>query len=390
MHGHTPPELYEVQEEPGTPSRTGAKMIARVRSHRAFLLVVVLPTVIAAIYLCLIASNQYISEAHFVVRAAGSGQSASSGLGQLLGINPNMPASQTESLALGDYLTSDDAVTALQKRVNLTTLFQLPDVDMFSRLRRDPTPERLLKFYREQVDVHYSGETGITTMRVRAFRPGDAYRIAATLLDVGESRVNALNKRAYDDALRVTRTQLAEAEGELASVQRHLTEFRQSGRDIDPQRTSSAQIEMVSKLRADLVTARASLSSMAGSISPAAPQYRVMQKRVNSLAAEVAAEEARMTGSNRAMAAGLGVYEELQLRQDFAAKRYSAAAAALEAAREQAGRQQLFVVRVAGPNHPVESLYPRRLWTLFSIFGGLLLAYGIGWLIAAGVREHAA
>lgn len=392
MHGHTPPELFVIHEDPAAATwrEKLAALGTLLKAHRVFLFVVVLPTLLVALYLGPIASNQYISEAHFVVRAAGSGQAATSGLGQLLGVNNAMSASQTESLALGDYLTSHDAVTALESRLQLSSLFQRPGIDFLSRLWDQPAPETLLKFYRRQVNLHYSSETGITTMTVRAFRPEDAYRIAAALLDIGEARVNTLNKRAYDDALRVTRIQLADAENELNSVQHRLTRFRQSGRDIDPVRSSTAQIEMVSTLRGQLAGARSQLAGMAGGISPSAPQYRVAKKRVDALAAQVGAEEARMTGSNRTMATGLGIYEELQLRQDFAAKRYAAAAAALEAAREQAGRQQLFVVRVVEPNRPVKSLYPLRFWTLVSIFGGLLLLYGIGWLIASGVREHAA
>ncbi|MCY1168535.1 polysaccharide export inner-membrane protein, BexC/CtrB/KpsE family [compost metagenome] len=392
MHAHTPPELFEVPKDtaPATHRDRLASLGTRLKAHRAFLLVVVVPMLLVALYLGPITSNQYVSEAHFVVRAAGSGQTAASGLGQLLGINSAMPASQTESLALGDYLTSHDAVTALDTRLHLASLFQRPEIDLLSRLWQQAAPETLLKYYRKQVNLHYSSETGITTMTVRAFRPDDAYRIASTLLDIGEARVNTLNKRGYDDALRVTRVQLAEAEAELTSVQQRLTQFRQKGHDIDPVRSSTAQIELVSGMRGQLAAARAQLASMAGGISPSAPQYRVAKKRVAALAAQLGAQEARMTGTSRTMAVGLGVYEELQLRQDFAAKRYSAAAAALEAAREQAGRQQLFVVRVVEPNWPVKPLYPQRLVTLLSIFGGLLLAYGIGWLIAAGVREHAA
>lgn len=389
MHGHTPPELFETIEDAPTRLGLAQRFGETLRAYRTFLLVVILPTIIAGVYLGLVASNQYISEAHFVVRAAGNSQTTSGSLSQLLGAPGAMPASQTESLALGDYLTSHDAVTTLEKRVGLTQLFQRSGIDYFSRLRAKPEPEAVLKYYRNQVDLHYSNETGITTMKVRAFAPDDAYRVATTLLDVGEARVNALNQRAFTDAIRVTRAQLVEAETELADVQRNLTQFRQNERDIDPERSSGAQIELVSGLRGQLAAARAQLASMGG-ISPAAPQYRIMQRRVSALAAQVAAEDARLTGSNRAMAGGLGAFEELKLRQEFAAKRYSAAAAALEAAREQAGRQQLFVVRVVEPNKPVKSLYPNRLWTLATIFGGLLLVYGIGWLIAAGVREHAA
>ena len=46
-------------------------------------------------------------------------------------------------------------------------------------------------------------------------------------------------------------------------------------------------------------------------------------------------------------------------------------------------------MRVVEPNLPQKALYPKRWTIVLSAFIGLLLAYGIGWLIMAGVREHA-
>jgi capsular polysaccharide transport system permease protein len=111
---------------------------------------------------------------------------------------------------------------------------------------------------------------------------------------------------------------------------------------------------------------------------------------VAGLSGQVAAQRAKMAGGPGTMAAALGPYQNLQLRRDFAAKRYEAAAAAVESARQEALRQQLYVVRVVEPNRPEKALYPRRWLMLASVFFTALLIYGVGWLIVAGVREHAA
>jgi capsular polysaccharide transport system permease protein len=63
---------------------------------------------------------------------------------------------------------------------------------------------------------------------------------------------------------------------------------------------------------------------------------------------------------------------------------------ALENARLQALRQQLFVVKVVRPNLPERALFPRRTMMTATVFLALLLTYSIGWLIIAGMREHAA
>ena len=49
-----------------------------------------------------------------------------------------------------------------------------------------------------------------------------------------------------------------------------------------------------------------------------------------------------------------------------------------------------YLVRVVQPNLPEKSLAPRRGFILLTLFVSLLVAYGIGWLILAGILEHAA
>jgi capsular polysaccharide transport system permease protein len=363
------------------------------RAQRNFLLIVILPTLIVTAYFGLVASNQYESEADFIVRQTADSPAPIAGLNQALSlVGGGATESQTEALSVSDYLLSHDAVSALRARSQLVDRFSRSDVDPLSRLwSADPKPESLLKYYRRQVDVEYNTETGITALRVRAFSPQDAYAISNAMLQLGEERVNALNVRLYQDTLAVANRELGEAEEAVARSQSTLTSFRQSNDDIDPTGTSTAQIRLVSDLNGQLAAARAQLSAMTGSIRPDSPQYVALTARVHALEGQVASQSSLLAGSGagKTIATDLGAYEELRLRQDFAAKRYAAAAAALEQARDRASKQQLFVVRVVEPNLPVKSTYPKRLTIVATVFFALLLAYGIGWLIAAGVREHA-
>ncbi len=49
----------------------------------------------------------------------------------------------------------------------------------------------------------------------------------------------------------------------------------------------------------------------------------------------------------------------------------------------------MYLARVVEPNLAVYPLYPRKLISVGSIFMGLSVAFGIGWLLVAGMREHA-
>ncbi|WP_419826121.1 lipopolysaccharide biosynthesis protein [Sphingomonas sp.] len=388
MYGIMAPHAGEEELVRSTPRE---RLTEWLRSKRMFLLIVVLPALIVGGYLYLICADQYESESHFLVRAPGQQQMQVGGVGQLLGAAAGISTSQSEAMSVADYLTSHDVVAELGRRVGLKALFQRPEADVLSRLHGDqPTPERMLKYYLNHVTVYYNTETGITSLKVHAFRPDDALRINRALLDLGEERVNQMNLRSYDDSLKMARSQLADAEAAVAQVQSRITGYRQDRRDIDPQSTGEAQIRMVSTLQTQLAAARSQLAAMGSLINRSSPQYVALAARVRSLEAEVGAQSGKMTNGGSNIASTLGGYENLRVRQDFVGKRYDAAAANLEKAREEAQRQQLYVVRVVDPNLPVKSTYPQRARIMATMVLGLLLAYAIGWLIVAGVREHAA
>lgn len=363
------------------------------KRNKWFAIVVIMPTLILATYLYGMASNQYVSEAHFLVRAQGGANPApASGITAALGFGGGGGgAAASEAQSIADYLTSHDVVQALQKKLDLVRLFRRPEADLVSRLSIEkPTPEFLLRFYQQQVDVYYDTDTGITTLKARAFRPQDAYLLSSTLLQLGEQRVNEMNIRGFSDAVSLSRRQLDEAERALGEVQAQLTRFRQSERDVDPAGTAQAQITLVSRLSQELSAARAQMATTQALIGADSPQVEALREQIRSLEGQLAVQNNRLTGGSSAIAEGLGGYERLRIQQELLAKRYDAASGVYQQARQNAVRQQLYVVRVVEPNMPVKSLYPKRALSILTVFCALMVVYAIGWLIAAGVREHAA
>ena len=374
-----------------TPEARAPRLATLWYQHRIFLAVVVLPTLLAALYYFAIAADQYESEARFVVRSTQSQlPQGANGLGQMLGLAGVLNDAQAQSFSVGDYLGSHDAVAALHDKVDLVSLFRRPEADIVSRLWwAEPSPETLLRFYRRQVTVAFSQDTGITTLRIHAFRPADAQALASWLLTLSESRVNAFNQRAVEDAVRVATAELKEAESQVIDAQRSLTAFRLQQRDIDPEKTGAGQLTLVGRLEEALAQARAQLSAMQATVNSDSPQVVALRDRAAGLERQLSAQNARMTDA-QGTAPRMADYQRLQMKLDFAAKRYAGVATALETARENALKQQLYIVRVVEPNLPVRALYPRSLLIVTSVFASLLVAYGIGWLIVAGVREHAA
>jgi capsular polysaccharide transport system permease protein len=387
MHGFMTPADQAEERDISAVERVRGWLWAR----RWFVGIVLIPSLVVALYLFAYASDQYESEAHFLVHSSSTPQVSTSGASAALSLLTGGGAAQNEAMSVADYLTSHDAVDALRSRDHLVERFRRPGVDILSRLfPAEPTPERLLRYYQKQVHVKYNTETGITVVTVHSFTPQDSYDIAHRLMEIGEQRVNEMNARSYNDAIANSRRALAEAENAITLSDAQMTAFRRTRGDIDPQASGQAQLTLVTGLQAELAKARAQLAAMNGVISPSSPQYQALSGHVRALQAQVDAQAGRLVGSGSAIANDISGYQALMLRRDFLSKRYEAAAAGFEKAREQALQQQLYLVRVVNPNMPVKATFPQRGRILGTVLVALLLIYSIGWLIVAGVREHAA
>lgn len=316
------------------------------------------------------------------------------GIGQALSLVGGVSEGHSEAASVSDYLTSLNVVERLRKDIDLIEIFRRPEADFFSRMwQPKPKNEQLVEYYRDQVSVKLDSSTGIVTVRARAFRPADSRAIVQGLLRAGEERVNELNQRAYDSALTYARKQMADAEAGVVDAQSALTGFRQSSSELDPAASGEAQIKIVSGVTETLVQARATLASMGATISHKSPQYIALAQKIQALEGQQAAEAAIMTRHNpqaRSIAQNLGTYEQLRVKQDLAVKRYALATADLQKATDRAEEKRIFLVPVVNANLPEKSLYPERGRIVLTLLGIMAVVYCIGWLLVAGVREHAA
>ncbi|MBI2897126.1 MAG: hypothetical protein HYY06_26455 [Deltaproteobacteria bacterium] len=76
---------------------------------------------------------------------------------------------------------------------------------------------------------------------------------------------------------------------------------------------------------------------------------------------------------------------ELELARD----QMQSAQRAAEMARIEAARRHRHLVVVAEPSLPGEASYPRKGWSVATVFFGALVAAMVLWLLVAAVREHA-
>jgi capsular polysaccharide transport system permease protein len=356
--------------------------------YRWFGLAVVLPTVLTALYLYLLSANQYVSETQFMIRDAQAPAVASS-LGAVLGA-ANLQPSSEETRGVQTYLISHDAVADLRRSMDLKQMFSRPLLDVFGRYNGSGAPESLLKFYRRQVEVKRDSSSSVTTLSVRAFTPADSKRIADALLVQSEALIDRFNERAQADALRIARAEVQRAEGRVTAVHAQLASLRQREHSLDPEKSSVMVTTVIGGIESELAKARADLAVQSAFLKAGNPRLVALQSRVADLERQASAQSGRLAGGPESIAPALTAFERVSLEREFADKEFAAAMASLEAARVDAQKKHLYLVRVVEPNVPVKSLYPQRALTVATVFASLLVAYGIVWLILAGIREHAA
>ncbi len=365
------------------------RVIALAHQYRGSLIFIILPSLITAIYYFLIASDLYASEASFVVRSPSHMQSMG-GLSSLLQ-GAGISRAQDDDYAVNDFILSRDAITALEKQVNLREIFNRPEADFLARYPNiifHEQAEDFFRYYQYRVDVVLDTMTGITTLTVKAFRPEDSQLIANLLLKESESLVNRMNERAHQNSVREAETEVKLSEERVVEAEQNVLAYRTRESMLDPAKSSGAIVEMLAKMQAELAMTKTRLAELDNN-SPGSPLHSDLEEHVTALEGQIASQRARLAGGSGSMAPKISEYEQLILKQEFAAKELAASMASLESARVEARRQSIYLDRVVEPNLPDKALFPKRIKSFLIVLISCFMGYSVGKLLLAGVREHA-
>lgn len=353
-----------------------------------FAVTVIIPVVISIIYYGFLASDVYVSESRFVVRSPD--KPASSGLGVILK-SAGFANASDEVFAVQSFVTSRDALKAINKREAFREAYSRPSISLIDRF--DPTGlfgsfEHLFQYYTRKVTLTSDAATSITTLTVRAYDPQSALKFNEQLLEMSETMVNRLNERGREDLIGYARAEVIRAQSEARRTASAMAAFRNQSGVLDPEKEGQIQLQMVSKLQDELISARSLLAQLRQA-APQNPQIPGVQSQISTLQREIAREQAKAVGSSRSLAGNAVRYQQLELENEFAGKQLAGALASFEEAQSEARRKQAYVERIVDPSLPDEALEPRRLRGILATLIIGLIAYGILRMLLAGIREHA-
>lgn len=362
---------------------------------RSFLIVVLLPTLMALLYYTFFASNVYVAEAKLTVKQAVVGSSKSdassvlSGLG-IGGISIGKPQATTQdTMMVLDYIKSRAIVQDIGGKVEMNSLYAKEEIDWLSRLGRDNDLEENWEYWKTHVTVSVDTISSILTLRVRAYTPEDALKIAEDIVFRSEALINNISQRNRRDALTRAEEEVGRAAEKLVEARASLLMFQQRSGSMDPVETAKQLTESVSSLTLQKIALETQLATASANGVGGRPGEKYIKSRLAAIDGQLADLDNRLTGpvNERSVSAQLRDYELFKLQEEFSERIYTLARTSYEDARRNLERQQLYLAVVVPPLLPEYALYPRVFADTSLVFLGCLVLWGIVALLVASVRD---
>lgn len=353
-----------------------------------FWVTVIIPTAVSVVYFGCIASDRFTSESTFVIRSP-SNQASSTSFGAILQ-NVGFTRAQDDTYTVQEYMRSRTALIDLQKTLPVRSFYEQNGdaISRFNSFGFSNSNEAFFQYFRDKVGVQFDSVTGMTTLSISSFEAVQSQQINTALLKQGEALINRLNKRARQDTIRYAQEALDTAMTRVQAAANELTNYRVNHGVFDLKAQSEIKIGLVSKLQDELIVIRTQLDQVRA-ITPDNPQISGLKAREQSLRKEIAQQMKIISGeSGDSLAGQASEYQQLMLKNELAEKQLAAATTALETAKAEADRQQLYLEVISQPSKPDLALQPKRLYNIVSTFFIGLMLYGILSLLAASVREH--
>lgn len=348
----------------------------------SFVGLVIVPLLVAAIYLWIVAADQYASNMGFSVRT----EESSSAIELLGGITELSGSSSSDTDILYAYLTSQELVRKIDETVDLRAIWSRVPYSRDPLFAYDApgTIEDLMDHWERKVTIVYDSGTGMIDLRILAFAPEDATTIAEALLEECTAMINNLSALAREDAVRYAREELEAAVVRLKEARRAMTEFRNRTQIVDPAIDTQNQMGLLTTLQGQMAEALIELDLLSDTTRDSDPRIVQAQRRIEVIQERIDAERRKLglgggVDTGEVFATLVGEYEGLLVDREFAERAYTAAMAAYDGAQAEARKQSRYLAAHVRPTQAEKPEYPerRKIMLLMALF------LSLGWAIAA-------
>jgi capsular polysaccharide transport system permease protein len=360
--------------------------------RNSFLVFVLVPSVVAAVYYSLIASGQYVAEMRMIVRTIGVSERFDTSEKREGRSMIGGDSLTQDSYIVANYLKSPEIVKKLDAELGLREFFSRNDRDWLSRLPKDATFETFFRYWVRQVDTYVDGPSGIIIFTVRAFSPEDSVRIANAGLAAANGMIDKISEKAKRDLV-------ARVEGDVnASLDSYrvalddLRDYQNKTGILDPLSSAKMLSEIIGKLTEQKLQLIVSLKSLEAANADNTARGRELRRSIDAIDEQIALRQNSLAGTktddNTQLSGSLTEFSRLETRRIVAQAIYEANVRNLDTAKSTALKRTTFMSIFSSANLPEESEYPNRLtsWIIFTI--GLLTLWMTATLIWMSIEDH--
>lgn len=346
-------------------------------------LVLVLPNAVAILYFGLLASDQFVSETRFTVRASTSARPVDA-VARFSGIPSALPAQDTRVIA--SHLTSRGMLDRLETQFDFGRLFGRDGIDRHARLGGNPTAEEKLDTWKRMASASISPRSDIVTIKVRAFSAVEARDLNRAVVTASEELVNEMNDRIWKDSTGAAREEVAQASAQLAQARIRMQAVRNAAGILTVAGASTSFSSLSMQLEGELADLENDYKSNRDLISDQAPHMRVMASRIDARKRQLQTLRDQVAGTDStlpSLADRSTEFAEAELEQKLAEDRLAISIATLEHLQAMSQQKLLYLDPFLQPTLPDEARYPRRvLWIAIVLAASVLLFAALSALLS--------
>ena len=352
-----------------------------------FLLWVVAPVGVAAIYLYAVASNQYASHIGFSVRKEENG----SAIELLGGITELSGSSSSDTDILYEYIQSQKIVRIIDEKLNLKDIYTNPSDPIFG-LGDDVRIEALLRYWRKMVRVYYDNSSGLIEVRVLAFEPLDAQKVAEALFEQSSLMINKLSAIARDDATVYAQEELLNSVARLKRARQVMTSFQTRTQIVDPAADLQGQMGVLNSLQSELAATKIELELLLDNSNQSDPRVLQQSRKITAIQGLINDERngfgSSENGSLETFSQQLSEFQGLLVDVEFAEKSYFASQAVYDGAVAEARRKSRYLAMHIEPTLAETGEYPQRILLLIMLTGFLFISWAILVMVYYSLRDR--
>ena len=356
----------------------------------SFVVLIVLPVLVATWYLWSRAADQYASTTGFTVRR----EEISSPMELLGGLTSLSSGGSSDADILYEFIQSQELVREVDRQLDLRAMYAAPwPEDPIFGLAPGGSIEDLLDHWHRMVRISYDASTGLIELRVLAFTPGDAQAIAQAIFRKSQEMINELSAIAREDAMRYAREDLDQAVERLKKAREAMTAFRSRTQIVDPAADIQGQMGILATLQEQLAASLIELDLLRETTQESDPRITQAERRIAVIRDRIAEERQKFGVGGQGpggedYASLVAEYESLAVDREFAEQSYTAALGALDLARAEAQRQSRYLAAFVRPTLAEVPEYPRRVMLLGLLAGFAFLSWAILSLVYYSLRDR--